>query len=96
MTKELGKGTGLGLSMAYGIVKQSGGYIDVEGEPGQGTGLKIFLPRVAAEEPSSAPPSVTSDPRGSETVLLVEDKDTVRGLTRIALEQYGYTVLGST
>ena len=93
-TKEKGKGTGLGLSTVYGIVKQSGGYIWVYSEPGCGTTFKIYLPRVEAEAEPLAP---RSEPpvslRGSETVLLVEDEDAVRNLTRKVLEAHGYAVL---
>ena len=93
-TKELGKGTGLGLSTVYGVVKQSGGYIWVYSEPGQGSVFKIYLPRVDGSEvqfrlTKSAPDVL----RGTETVLLVEDEQSVRVLTRSLLEQGGYTVL---
>ena len=91
-TKEPGKGTGLGLSTVYGIVKQSGGNIYLYSEPGRGTVFKIYLPRVdgplATEEPV-----VSGPPRGTETVLLVEDEDEVRALALEVLEQSGYTVL---
>jgi two-component system, cell cycle sensor histidine kinase and response regulator CckA len=93
-TKEKGKGTGLGLSTVYGVVKQSGGYIDVFSTPGKGTTFNIYLPRVdgdvAAEDQGTSPSSAT---RGTETVLLVEDEDMLRSLTRNLLEMNGYTVL---
>jgi CheY-like chemotaxis protein len=93
-TKEQGKGTGLGLATVYGIVKQSDGDIVVYSEPGHGTTFKIYLPRVdepvAALEPR---PVISEMPTGTETVLLVEDEEGVRGLARQALELSGYTVL---
>jgi CheY-like chemotaxis protein len=93
-TKEMGKGTGLGLSTVYGIVKQSGGSIQVYSEPGFGTTFNIYLPRVEEnldaldlrEEPDFLP-------KGSETVLLVEDESSVRNLAYRILCQQGYTVL---
>ncbi|HEV2752175.1 MAG TPA: ATP-binding protein [Gemmatimonadales bacterium] len=93
-TKERGKGTGLGLSTAYGIVKQSGGYIWVYSEPGQGTTFKIYLPRIEAEV-ETAPPAQTptASLRGGETLLVVEDHPDVRRLTKKVLEARGYTVL---
>jgi len=95
-TKERGKGTGLGLSTVYGIVKQSGGHIRVASEPGRGTTFAIYLPRVEAEAltPAVTPEAKPAD-RGTETVLLVEDEDTVLEVTRDALEEYGYTVLAA-
>jgi two-component system cell cycle sensor histidine kinase/response regulator CckA len=96
-TKELGKGTGLGLSTVYGIVKQSGGYIWVDSEPGRGTTFKVYLPRVtdhAAELAVEATPPVPSA-RGSETVLLVEDEDSVRELVQELLQAVGYQVLSA-
>jgi two-component system cell cycle sensor histidine kinase/response regulator CckA len=92
-TKETGKGTGLGLSTVYGIVEQSGGNIEVHSELEVGTVFKIFLPCVAdAVEPAySQPASINS--RGSETILLVEDDETVRKLAKLTLEQKGYRVL---
>ncbi len=93
-TKEMGKGTGLGLSTVYGIVKQSGGSITVESEPGEGTTFTILLPKVdpRAEEPKIG--TAGANPlRGSETILLVEDEDTVRELASRALRKKGYSVL---
>ena len=93
-TKERGAGTGLGLSTVYGIVKQSGGHIEVESEPGTGTSFRLYFPQVAekAEAFSPKPPDERSL-MGSETVLLVEDDEALRELGRVMLETYGYSVL---
>jgi two-component system cell cycle sensor histidine kinase/response regulator CckA len=93
-TKEKGKGTGLGLSMVYGVVKQSGGYIDVASSPGKGATFSIYLPRVdQAAETEKHGTEQPAQLRGTETILLVEDEDTLRALARHLLEQYGYHVL---
>ena len=94
-TKDLGKGTGLGLSTVYGIVKQSGGNIWVYSEPGMGTVFKVYLPRIDnADAPTIDKLGYEATaPRGTETILLVEDEDVVRGLTRKILMQAGYNVL---
>lgn len=94
-TKEPGKGTGLGLSTVYGIVKQSGGAIRVYSERGFGTTIKIYLPRIQYGTDLAAVPTPARIPetRGIETVLLVEDEESLRRLTRKILERNGYTVL---
>jgi CheY-like chemotaxis protein len=93
-TKELGKGTGLGLSTVYGVVKQSGGFIWVYSELEEGTVFKIYLPcigeAVRVEKPTIG--SIGSL-RGTETILLVEDQEALRELTRSLLADSGYTVL---
>ncbi len=92
-TKEKGKGTGLGLSTVYGIVKQSGGYVMVQSEAGRGSTFQIYLPLV---DGVSEPKSVSApDPThgGSETILLVEDEESVRQLVRDTLSAKGYQVI---
>ena len=93
-TKEKGKGTGLGLSTVYGIVKQSNGYVFAQSEPGAGTTFYVYLPRVedSAEELSPAK-TQCNETDGSETILLVEDEESVRELVRITLVSRGYKVL---
>jgi two-component system cell cycle sensor histidine kinase/response regulator CckA len=93
-TKEKGKGTGLGLSMVYGIVKQSNGNIWVYSEPNRGTTFRIYFPRTEEEADTLREREETDFfPRGSETVLLVEDDELVRDLANRLLKQQGYTVL---
>ena len=92
-TKEVGKGTGLGLSTVYGIIKQSGGNIWVYSEVGKGTTFKIYLPR-ADQEFETIEDSVSDDlPVGTETILLVEDEEMVRHMTREILQLSGYRVI---
>ena len=92
-TKEKGKGTGLGLSTVYGIVKQSGGYVMVQSEKGHGTTFNIYLPRVEASTDIHAAPVLRAAEGGSETVLLVEDEESVRQLVRETLTVKGYRVI---
>ena len=92
-TKELGKGTGLGLAMAYGIIKQHNGYINVYSEPCKGTTFKIYLPLIKSEIAGAEPTALPPPKRGSETVLVAEDETVVRKLTRDVLEGYGYKVI---
>jgi two-component system, cell cycle sensor histidine kinase and response regulator CckA len=93
-TKEAGKGTGLGLAMVYGFVKQSGGHVEVESEPGRGTTFRMFLPRTGLA--ATAPDPVPVDYRvsgGAETILLVEDEEVLRTMLRQVLQSHGYSVL---
>jgi CheY-like chemotaxis protein len=93
-TKDLNKGTGMGLATVYGIVQRSRGFIEVDSEPGRGTCFTIYLPRASV---GIAPRQVTDrpevDPRGTETILVVEDEEVLRNLVRRILEVHGYTVI---
>lgn len=93
-TKEVGKGTGLGLATVYGIVKQSGGNVWVYSEVGRGTTFKVYLPCVESPvEESRAGVQDAKPPTGTETVLLVEDEENVRNMTKEILQESGYQVL---
>ena len=93
-TKDKARGTGLGLATVYGIVKQSGGYIAVESAAGLGTTMRVYLPLAAIPPaPAAAPGAEERCTTGSETILLVEDEASVRGLTRRVLARAGYFVL---
>ncbi|MGH7650345.1 MAG: PAS domain S-box protein [Gemmatimonadaceae bacterium] len=98
-TKEAGKGTGLGLATVYGIVKQSGGYVWVYSEPGLGSTLKLYFPEVSAAaafgSASEHQGAGQASNHGSETILLVEDEEAVRGLTCRILEKQGYRVISA-
>jgi two-component system cell cycle sensor histidine kinase/response regulator CckA len=94
-TKELGRGTGLGLATVYGIVRQSGGQIQVASRPGEGSTFTVFLPRAEAAAGGAGTPAAAEPPvpGGSETVLVVEDEDAVRHLVCRALRAKGYRVV---
>src|SRR5437773_7077844 len=95
-TKSPGKGTGLGLSTVYGIVKQSGGFIWVYSEPGEGTTFKIYLPRAGDDQrPAAVPPAQQEVRGGDEVILLVEDGGPVRRVALHALQRYGYSVIAA-
>jgi CheY-like chemotaxis protein len=92
-TKDVGQGTGLGLSMCYGIIKQSGGHISVYSEIGWGASFKIYLPQVLERTAMPIKQSVAPGlPRGSETILLVEDDPALREMAGSLLKRLGYTV----
>jgi two-component system, cell cycle sensor histidine kinase and response regulator CckA len=92
-TKEVGQGTGLGLSTCYGIIKQSGGHISVYSEIARGSTFKIYLPQVEEEVESLAHSLDRHDlPRGTETILLVEDDPALREMATTLLRRLGYTV----
>jgi CheY-like chemotaxis protein len=96
-TKRVGEGPGLGLSTCYGIVKQSGGHIIVYSELARGTTFKIYLPQVeSAATPRPLPHLNSTDlPRGTETILLVEDDAALRAMATSLLRRLGYTVLAA-
>ena len=91
-TREEGRGTGLGLASVYGIVQQSAGHITIDSEPGTGTTVKVYLPRVR-EEPVTSEPRPHRQPSVSGTILLAEDNSMVRSLVTQVLERVGYRVL---
>jgi two-component system, cell cycle sensor histidine kinase and response regulator CckA len=92
-TKELGKGTGLGLAAVYGIVKRCGGDVMFDSEVGTGTTFRVYLPAAPDAKPATEPTARMDLPQGNETVLLVEDEDAVRAISRHILSSCGYTVL---
>jgi len=94
-TKPKGKGTGLGLSTVFGIVKQSGGEIAVQSQPGQGATFRVQFPRCNKEKSAKPAPESAAVPRGSETVLIAEDEAPVRALAERLLRRQGYQVLSA-
>ena len=93
-TKGQDKGTGLGLSTVYGIVRQSDGWIDVSSEVGVGTSFKLYFPRIDGSVADERREAVrTKGPDGGETILVVEDQDAVRRITKSILKVYGYQIL---
>src|SRR5574340_481418 len=93
-TKEVGKGTGLGLAVVYGIIKQHEGYVNVYSEPGKGTTFRIYLPLIASEAREEGKAHKEEPPaRGTETILVAEDDESLRKLSSIVLTQFGYTVI---
>lgn len=95
-TKPVGEGSGLGLSTVYGIARQSGGGVSIASEPGNGTTVRVYLPRIdGAAEPADEPESKVDAKRGRGTILLVEDEDVIRRLAGEMLERQGYTVLSA-
>ena len=99
-TKQRGKGTGLGLATVYGFVKQTGGYVWVKSETGVGTTFEIYLPAISEEAPRQHPGATVAvaaaaSGRAVGTILLVEDDESLRALTKNSLEQSGYTVLAA-
>ena len=95
-TKEVGKGTGLGLATVYGIVKQSGGYVWVDSELGQGACFTIYLPRVKGTIASDMSAKAEAQPRGTETLLVAEDEEALREAMCDYLRSLGYTVLAAS
>src|SRR3989454_8930429 len=96
-TKPVGKGTGLGLATVYGLVKQHGGFVQIDSAPGAGTRLRVYFPvaEEAARRRSGVHVLESEAPRGKETILVVEDQAQLRRATVYTLERAGYSVLSA-
>jgi CheY-like chemotaxis protein len=94
-TKEVGRGTGLGLATVYGIVEQSGGFVTAHSAPGQGASFTIRLPRVQQPEDHGPVAPEADQVHGTETILVAEDEESLRGLIERILRRHGYTVLSA-
>jgi CheY-like chemotaxis protein len=94
-TKPAGQGTGLGLALVYGVVRQSGGFVKIASEPGHGTTVSVFLPRVEGPPDGLALPVEGGPPGGTERVLVVEDEPAVRAITCRILEERGYETIAA-
>jgi PAS domain S-box-containing protein len=94
-TKPVGRGTGLGMAMVYGLVKQHRGFVQVESETGRGTTVRVYFPGSSEEGVGAVEPRLPEARGGTETVLLVEDNESVRGVATRALQKHGYTVLNA-
>lgn len=97
-TKEVGKGTGLGLSMVYGFVRRSGGHVKIYSEPGEGTTVRMYLPRAVGEAEERTPPPTDTDnlPVGDETILVVDDEEELVTAAVSILQSLGYRTLSAT
>lgn len=95
-TKPFGKGTGLGLSMVYGFVQRSGGYIQIESEPGKGSKFQILLSRVETDENLQASEDMVTPPVGNEKILIVDDEEALSESAQAFLQQLGYSTLTAT
>jgi CheY-like chemotaxis protein len=89
----VGKGTGLGLAMVYGIIKQHAGFINVISKSGKGTTFIVYLPLIEPEREEKRPEELLTPKRGTETILIAEDDETIRVLTGEVLKQYGYSII---
>lgn len=92
-TKEPGAGTGLGMAVVFGLVQDHGGFVTVDSAPGEGTTVRVHFPAQAAAAPGEAGEAPAALPRGTETLLIVEDEEALRAFARRALERHGYRVL---
>src|SRR5690606_23638238 len=92
-TKGVGQGTGLGLAVVYGIVMASGGHVEASSKLGEGSTFRVYLPRIDEPNPQISGVEIRLAAKGNESILLVEDEEGVRRMTKLILTQNGYTVL---